>query len=136
MVPPKFGRGRYGCCGAKKPAGERNNYCPDCKAEYMAEWRRAHHRRGDPYYDRLLERSRAAGKERTREAQVDREWRGRRVRNTISALNDAGVTCQQITECLGLSEMSVYDWRSGKRTPTPRNAERLYQLANQLAGIA
>ena len=128
MVPPRFGPGLYGCCGARKPAGETNNYCPACKREYMATWRAAHHRRGDPYYERLLARSRQAGQERTRDAQVDREWRGRRVRHTIAELNAAGVTCQQIMAALGVSEMSVYDWRSGKRLPRPSNAERLYRL--------
>lgn len=132
MVPPRFGPGLYGCCGARKPPGEANNYCPACKREYMRVWRKAHHQRGDPYYDRLLERNRAAGRARTRDAQVDREWRGRRVRNTITALNDAGVTCQQIMERLGVSEMTVYDWRGGKRVPRPRNAERLYRLADQV----
>jgi transcriptional regulator with XRE-family HTH domain len=102
----------------------------------MATWRKAHHRRGDPYYERLLQRSREAGKERTRDAQVDREWRGRRVRHTIAELNAAGVTCQQIMSALGVSEMTVYDWRSGKRLPTPRNAERLYRLLDEFEAVA
>lgn len=132
MTPPKFGRGRYGCCGKRKPVGEAQNYCPACKRLYMTTWRAAHHRRGDPYYERLLERSRQAGKDRTADAAVDRAWRGRRVRHTISALNAAGVTCQQIQASLGVSEMTVYDWRSGKRLPTPRNAERLYRLLDDI----
>jgi hypothetical protein len=138
MVKPRFGSGLYGCCGAKKPAGERNNYCPSCKQTYMAQWRAVHHRRGDPYYEHQLEQSRRAGKERTRERREDRAWRGRRVRNAIADLNDAGIGCQEIAHRLGVSEMSVYDWRSGKRTPIGRNAERLYRLANEVvnAGVA
>ncbi|MFT4038349.1 MAG: hypothetical protein QM692_09235 [Thermomicrobiales bacterium] len=128
MTAPTFGTGLYGCCGARKPAGETQNYCPACKREYMAVWRKAHHRRGDPYYERLLTRSRAAGKQRTREARVDREYRSRRVRHSISALNAAGMTCPEIMVALGVTDMTIYDWRSGKRVPTPRNAERLYRL--------
>lgn len=128
MVPPKFGRGRYGCCGARKPAGESNNYCPACKRDYMATWRAAHHRRGDPYYERQLENSRRAGRQRTADAAVDREWRGRRVRHTIAELNAGGMTCTEIARLLGCSRETIYVWRSGRILPTPRNAERLYRL--------
>jgi hypothetical protein len=101
----------------------------------MQQWRAAHHRRGDPYYDRLLERSRQAGRERTREARESREWRKRRVRNAIAALNAAGVCCQAIACRLGVNENSVYYWRTGKVTPFARNADRVITLARSV-GVA
>lgn len=132
MVRPRFGAGRYGCCGVRKPAGETANYCPACKRAYMDQWRAAHHRRGDPYYERQLARGREAGKARTRERREDRVWRARRVQIAIGALNAAGVGCQEIARRLGVAEDSVYFWRSGRVTPIARNAERLFHLADAI----
>ena len=133
VVPPKFGKGRYGCCGARKPAGETQNYCGSCKRAYMAQWRKAHHRRGDPYYERLLRKSNARYHTYTkREAQADREWRGNRVRYSIATLNAAGVNCTEIAARLGRSRETIYTWRSGKTLPTPRHAEALYRLLDDV----
>lgn len=130
MVRPSFGPGLYGCCGARKPAGERQNYCPSCKKAYMAEWRAARHKPGDPSYERHLRRCRAAGRAKTRERREDRAWRSRRARIAIARLNAAGVDCRAIREALGVAEMTVYHWRNGTRTPLAANAARLFRLAD------
>lgn len=98
----------------------------------MTVWRSAHHRRGDPYYERQLEQSNRRWAQGAADRAKDREWRGRRVRNTIANINDAGVTCTQIARLLGHSPDTVFYWRNGSQLPTPRNAERLYRLGRDI----